>query len=82
MQISYFAPNLNHLGGSNELNCISLYEFGAEVFRCTAQKMKFSIDDFVSKYYQTRRRLWSHLLKESLMENSIFCAVLFSPEES
>ena len=36
----------------------------------TAQEMKFSIKDFFSKL-----RIWSHLLKKSLMENFIFCAV-------
>ena len=43
----------------------------------TAQKMKFSIKDFFSKCDQIRmkRRSWSHLLKKSLMENFIFCAV-------
>ena len=43
----------------------------------TAQKMKFSIKDFFSKCDQIRRklRIWSHLLKKSLMENFIFCAV-------
>ena len=43
----------------------------------TAQKMKFSIKDFVSKYDQIRSklRIWSHLLKKSLTENFIFCAV-------
>ena len=37
----------------------------------TAQKMKFSIWDFFSKYDQIRRklRIWSHLLKKSLIEN-------------
>ena len=34
----------------------------------TAQKMKFSIKDFFSK--------WSHLLEKSLMENFLFCVVL------
>ena len=45
----------------------------------TAQKMMFSIKDFVSNCDQIRRnlRIWSHLLKKSLMENFIFCAVLF-----
>ena len=40
--------------------------------------MKFSIKDFFSKSDRIRRRLriWSHLLKRSLMENCIFCAVL------
>ena len=44
----------------------------------TAQDMKFSIKDFFSKYGQIRRELqiWSHLLKKSLMENFIFCAVI------
>ena len=44
----------------------------------TTQKMKFSIKDFFSKCDQIRckLRIWSHLLKKSLMENLIFCAVL------
>ena len=39
--------------------------------------MKFSIKDFLSKYDEIRRklRIWSHLLKKSLMENFIFRAV-------
>ena len=39
--------------------------------------MKFSIKDFFSKFDKIRRkkRIWSHLLKTSLMENFIFCAV-------
>ena len=43
----------------------------------TAQKIKFSIKDVISKCDQIRRKLWiwSHLLKKSLMENLIFCAV-------
>ena len=45
----------------------------------TAQKIKFSIQDFFSKCYQIRRflQILSHLLKKSLMENLIFCAVFF-----
>ena len=41
------------------------------------QKLKFFIKDFVSKCDQIRRklRIWSHLLKKSLMENFFFCAV-------
>ena len=44
---------------------------------CTAQEMKFSIKDSSSKCDQIHRklRIWSHLLKKSLMENFIFCAV-------
>ena len=43
----------------------------------TAQKIKFSIKDFFSKYDKIRSllRIWSHLLKKSLMENLIFWAV-------
>ena len=44
----------------------------------TAQKMKFPIKDFFSKCDQIRSflRIWSHLLKKSLKENFIFCALL------
>ena len=43
----------------------------------TAQKKKFSIKKFFCKCDQVRRklRIWSHLLKKSLMENFIFFAV-------
>ena len=43
----------------------------------TAQKMKFYIKDFFSKFDPIRRklRIWSHLLKKSSMENFIFSAV-------
>ena len=43
----------------------------------TAQKMKISFKDFFIKCYQIHSflRIWSHLLKESLMQNFIFCAV-------
>ena len=39
--------------------------------------MKLSVKDFFSKCDQIRRKMWiwSHLLKKSLMENFIFCAV-------
>ena len=42
-----------------------------------AQKMKFSIKDFFSKFDQILSFLWIWSLKISLMENFIFCAVLF-----
>ena len=40
--------------------------------------MMFSVKDFFSKCDQIRRKLqiWSHLLKKSIMEIFIFCAVL------
>ena len=43
----------------------------------TAQKMKLSIKEFFSKCDRIRifLRIWSHLLKKSLMENFIFCTV-------
>ena len=49
------------------------------VIKSTAQKMKFSMKDLFSKCDQIRRklRIWSHLLKKSLMEKFIFCAVKF-----
>ena len=42
--------------------------------RTAAQKMKFSLEDFFSKCDQIHRklRLWSHLLKRSLMKTSFF----------
>ena len=45
------------------------------------KKMKFSITDFFSKCDQIRsiQRIWSHLLKKSLVENIIFCAVIHGP---
>ena len=44
----------------------------------TAQKIKFTIKDFFSKCDQIRSklRIWSYLLRMSLMENLFFCAVL------
>ena len=49
----------------------------AQVGLTTTQKMNFSIKDFFSKFDQIHRklRIWSHLLKKSLMEKFIFCAV-------
>ena len=49
-------------------------------FFLLARKMKFSIKDFFSKCDQIRSflRIWSHLLKKSLMENFILCAMSIS----
>ena len=61
--------------------CISYWRTAGNdyqiITKLAAQKMKFSIKDFFSKCDQTRSflRIWSHLLKKSLMENFIFCAV-------
>ena len=40
--------------------------------------MKFPIKDFFSKCDQIliKLRIWSHLLKKSLMENFVFCVVM------
>ena len=45
------------------------------------KKTKFFIQDFFSKCDQIHRKLrvWSHLLKKSLMEKFIFCAVSGQP---
>ena len=49
----------------------------------TAQKTKFSIKDFFSKCDQILSflRIWSDLLKKSLMENLIFCVVYVKEED-
>ena len=46
----------------------------------TAQKMKVTIKDFFSKCDQIHRflRIWSYVLKKSLMENFIFCTLYIS----
>ena len=51
--------------------------FPAEFCYFIAQKIHFSIKDFFSKYDQICRKLqiWLHLLKKSLIEKFIFCAV-------
>ena len=78
---------VDHLAGNKSL-CITLLDIpdcaNVRIFLIakfchflTAQKMKFSIKDFFRKYDQIRSflRIWSHLLKKSLMENFVFCAV-------
>ena len=56
--------------------CIKVYS-GLCKTSNTAQKMKFSIKDFFSECDQIRSflRIWSHLLKKSLMKNFILCEV-------
>ena len=47
----------------------------------TTQKNKFSIKGFFSECDHIRKKLWiwPRLLKKSLMENFIFCAVVNTP---
>ena len=58
-------------------NAVKDYIIGTLAPNVTAQKLKFSIDDFLSKCDQLWRklRIWSHLLKKFSIENFIFCAV-------
>ena len=60
-----------HLFWRGSVNDYSQYSY-------TAQKTKFSMKDFLSKcdWIRSFLRIWSHLRKKSLMENSILCAVL------
>ena len=55
-------------------NYLSASEF---IFLYTAQKIKFFIEHLFSKCDQIHSfmRIWSHLLKKSLMKNLIFCSV-------
>ena len=71
-------------------SCLGDYEPRCKVwlhsncfFDCTAQKINFSIKDFFSKCDQIRSflRIWSHLLKKSLMEKFTFSAVLIMDHE-
>ena len=57
--------------------CGQIVRNASEFTYITVQKMRFSIKDFLSKCDQIpgKPRIWSHLLKKSLMENFIFCAV-------
>ena len=49
------------------------------VYVSTAQKMKFSIKELFSIFNQIGSflRIWSHLLKKSLMEKFICCVMLY-----
>ena len=73
---SVFSPNTEKYGPGI---IPYLDTFHAVMTITTAQKTpKFSIKEFFSKCDQIRRflRIWSHLLKESLMDNFIFlCSV-------
>ena len=58
-------------------DCVTSHSTQTMAWIIAAQKMKFSIKDFFSKCDQIRSflRIWLHLLKKSLIENFIFCAV-------
>ena len=47
-----------------QVNVSKIKQFWLELQQYTAQKMKFSIKDFLSKYEQIRifLQIWSHLL--------------------
>ena len=57
-------------------------EIGLDTAEDTTKKMKFSIKDFFGRCDQIRSflRIWSHLLKKSLMENFIFVQQDLKPE--
>ena len=87
--VSNVHENVNHKVGENERSakpklevlfywcssCVPQNKWSTR--KVTAQKMKFSIQDFFSKCDQIHRklRIWPHLLKKSLIENFIVCAV-------
>ena len=82
---SYFPVNFAKFSRTPFLQSTSGRLFLNRLMSCfphTAQKMKFSIKDFFSKYAQIGRkmRIWSHLLKKSLMGTSFF--VQFSMSSS
>ena len=71
---------INHCPCNIVENGTILFQYHWSSRRSALQKkMKFSIKDFFSKCDQIRSKLqiWSHLLKKSLMENFIFCAVVY-----
>ena len=71
-QLNYFEFWVDRAGKMHHQNSPVTSTSGA----LTVQE-RFFIKDFFSKYYQIprRQRIWSYLLKKSLMENFIFCAV-------
>ena len=60
-------------------DCNVNYSFWDVVLHITEQQMKFYMKDFFSKCGQicSFLRIWSHLMKKSLIENFIFCNVFF-----
>ena len=66
-------------GVAQKHTCVYKGERASLGFVHTEQKMKFSIKNFFINCDQIPRKLqiWSHLLEKSLMENFIFCIILF-----
>ena len=67
----------NVLSKLNSFHTSPKFAIKIKMMMVTAQKMMFSITNFFSKCDQIRRkiRIWSHLLKKSVMKNFFFCAV-------
>ena len=67
----------SYISGKMQQKHLKIKPWSKNLEKVTAQKMKFSIKYFFSKCNQICRKLqiWSRLLKKSLMENFIFCAV-------
>ena len=68
---------LTNCCGAFQNSCViktGLSDFHKMIVTVAAQKLKFSSNDFFSKCDEICRklRIWSHLLKKSLMENFIF----------
>ena len=65
-------------------SCVLILIMTLKLLKLIAQTVKFFIKDFFSKCTQIRSflRIWSHLLKKSLMGNFIFCAVNSSPDSN
>ena len=70
---------LHFLGSDTAATAVFLDSTGKIQWRDSVQKMKFSIKDFFSKSDQILSflQIWSHLLKISLMENFIFCILVY-----
>ena len=69
LAIKWTVEHVNSIGISGGVFSCKMSHYAAP----TTQKMKFSIKDFFSKFDQIR--MWSQLLKKSLIENFIFFAV-------
>ena len=72
----YFMSKILFKKSLMEKSCLFWLPICMKTESVSAQKMKFSIKDFFSKYDEIRKklRIWSQFQKKSLMENFIFCA--------